>query len=316
MMIERSTPMIAIAPLGVMVVFAGLLFVVGAIICGRGRAALAALAVFLGFGAVALAGGLLLMGLCFGTTRVEVAEVPIHEELVRTVTEPVPVPQTPESGAPESGTQLLAEAEAPLVSDEAAAAARLVDSQPLAEKRTAARPQWMDEPQGKHGDGEYRKIASVEFYHSRAECEEALPDELRKAVEKYIDQFLGEEGAGKRVAMPMHDIHDRVVRDEWEEHTVGTYGTVVNLHKLLVFDRRVNEEIKERYRNARVAGRLTTTGVGAGLLLGFLGTVFGYLKLDTFTRGYYARRLQLAAGAAILVEAAAAALLAQGKFGF
>ena len=86
--------------------------------------------------------------------------------------------------------------------------------------------------------------------------------------------------------------------------------------KLLAFDSKFNADIKDRYQKARVAGRLTTTGIGAGLLLGFLGTVFSYLKLDTLTRGYYARRLQFAAGTVILALAAIVALLAQGKIGF
>jgi hypothetical protein len=305
---------VAIVPLGLLVLFAGVLFVAAAIISGRGRAALGALGVFLGFGAVALAGGLLMMGLWVGTTQVEVSQAPaIVDEVRRTAPDPLPVPQSHEAKAQTAA----AEVERPLATGEAALAAKVGDFQPVVEKTDVPRPKWMDEPQGKHGDdGEYRKIASVEFYHSRSECEEALPNELRSAVEKYIDQFLGEQGAGKLVAMPMHDIHERVVRDEWEEHAAGSYGTIVNLHKLLVFDRNVKNEILERYQRARVAGRLATTGVGAGLFLGFLGTVFGYLKLDTLTRGYYARRLQFTAGAAILAEAAAAALLAQGKFGF
>jgi hypothetical protein len=38
-----------------------------------------------------------------------------------------------------------------------------------------------------------------------------------------------------------------------------------------------------------------------------LGTVFGYLKLDTLTRGYYTHRLQFAAAGLILATAGAAA---------
>ena len=37
-----------------------------------------------------------------------------------------------------------------------------------------------------------------------------------------------------------------------------------------------------------------------GLVLALLGTMFGYLKIDTATRGYYTRRLQLVSTLAIL----------------
>jgi hypothetical protein len=45
------------------------------------------------------------------------------------------------------------------------------------------------------------------------------------------------------------------------------------------------------------------------LLLVLLGTAFGYLKLDTATKGYYSGRLKLAATAVILTAAAATALV-------
>jgi hypothetical protein len=44
------------------------------------------------------------------------------------------------------------------------------------------------------------------------------------------------------------------------------------------------------------------------LLLVLIGTAFGYLKLDTLTKGYYSGRLKLAATAVILTAAAATAL--------
>ena len=47
-------------------------------------------------------------------------------------------------------------------------------------------------------------------------------------------------------------------------------------------------------------------GIGAGWVMALLGTIFGYLKLDTLTRGYYTRRLQLVAGAVILTLIGAA----------
>ena len=51
--------------------------------------------------------------------------------------------------------------------------------------------------------------------------------------------------------------------------------------------------------------------LGAWPVLGFLGLVFGYLKLDTATRGYYTGRLQIGALAAVLSLAAAGVLLAR-----
>jgi hypothetical protein len=320
------TPWFVMAPLGLLAMFAVMLFVVvAAVLSGRNRGALGALGALLGFGAVALAGGLLLFGLRGG--RVEVFEslaqpprrppppveavpkVEINLDETAVAQAPKPSPQAPV----ESPTL---EAEASLATGSSADNAR-----PAAEGAAASsptpRPNWMDEPQGKQGsDGAYHKIASVELRRSRAECEEELPAELRKAVKQYIDQFLGDEGAAELVAMPVFDIHEHLIKGQWEEHTSDILGPIVNLHTLLVFDGKANAEIKDRYQHARVAERLTSTGFGAGLLLGLLGTVFGYLKLDTLTRGYYSRRLQFAAGSVILALAAIMARFAQGMFGF
>ena len=41
-------------------------------------------------------------------------------------------------------------------------------------------------------------------------------------------------------------------------------------------------------------------GVGAGSILGFIGLVFGLLKIDTWTKGYYTKRLFIGVPAAII----------------
>jgi len=45
-------------------------------------------------------------------------------------------------------------------------------------------------------------------------------------------------------------------------------------------------------------------------LLGLMGVVFAYLRLDTATKGYYSGRLQFLAAAAILALSAAGVLFA------
>ena len=54
------------------------------------------------------------------------------------------------------------------------------------------------------------------------------------------------------------------------------------------------------HQQALVAERLKYTAVATGGLFGLLATVFGYLKLDTLTRGYYTGRLRMAAAMTIL----------------
>ena len=57
---------------------------------------------------------------------------------------------------------------------------------------------------------------------------------------------------------------------------------------------------------------LLATNIGArlGLLLAFVGTIFGYLKMDTATRGYYSGRLRFGAGIVLLAIVGGALVLA------
>jgi hypothetical protein len=83
---------------------------------------------------------------------------------------------------------------------------------------------------------------------------------------------------------------------------------MINLHVLLEFDERSWRELSRMQHEREIEERVAVVGIGAGWLLALLGTVFGYLKLDTLTRGYYTRRLQLVAGAVILTLIGAAVL--------
>lgn len=169
------------------------------------------------------------------------------------------------------------------------------------------RPAWMDRPMGRV-DGLYRTRATVGPWMSRTECERELPDVLRGAVATYADHLLG-EGKGRFVSLPMSYIHEHIVRGEWEERRQDTIHTMISLHYLLEFDPETNHAIEANYRQSVVQSRLGYLSAGGGALVGLLTIVFGYLKLDTLTRGYYTGRLRLTAATAILVLAVIAGLL-------
>ena len=70
---------------------------------------------------------------------------------------------------------------------------------------------------------------------------------------------------------------------------------------------------KRIQRNAQIEHRLLEVAGGTAAVMLVLGAVFGYLKLDTLTRGYYTRRLQLAAGVVILTVAAGTVYVVRTK---
>jgi hypothetical protein len=231
-----------------------------------------------------------------------------------------PVGETSPSSSPATATSPERTA-APLTESagELAAPARPADAAqqaaPIqAHTAGAARPPWMDQPTG-YRDGVDRTIATAGPYATPQECNQRLNEAIREAVRNHVDRFMTLP-AGVEIELPPAYIHGRIVQDEWLQQSEYAVGPMYNLHALLVFDSAVNQEIERCYRESHLSGRLAYTGAGAALLLGLIGTMFGYLKLDTLTRGYYTGRLRAAAAAAILALVTVAGLLAHGDIGF
>ena len=169
-----------------------------------------------------------------------------------------------------------------------------------------APPAWIKDPPGLSGDVYYTTV-TVGPWKSVAECEEELIPKVKEAVGRYLENYLG-EGASKTVNVSLPYIHDRIIRERYVEEFVSETPSVnemVNLHVRLAFDSRTRAELKRMYREAQVESRLLEVAGGVAAVLLVLGAVFGYLKLDTMTRGFYTRRLQFASAVLILAVAGA-----------
>jgi hypothetical protein len=83
------------------------------------------------------------------------------------------------------------------------------------------------------------------------------------------------------------------------------------VHAQLVFDDKFRDEVELRWSELRSRSRLAQTGLGAGVVLLLLGTMFSYFKLDTATKGYYTGRLQFVTAGTILALVAASVVLAK-----
>jgi len=86
------------------------------------------------------------------------------------------------------------------------------------------------------------------------------------------------------------------------------YASLVNLHLLLKFDSEARRFIAQRWKELVIQDRMTRVGCGLLGLVGLLGVVFGYLKVDLATGGTYRGWLRCAAGLAILAIVAASLL--------
>ena len=182
---------------------------------------------------------------------------------------------------------------------------------PSSISRPSDRPKWVEAPADRKS--EIHKIAVSSGPHARrADCLHALDADLQRAVAEYIDEHLGVGSASKLVHYDLRTIKDRLVAsDVYEEDIDFSIGPMHQVHALLKFDKPFRAELDQRWHEIKATSRLLQAGLFGGSVLGFLGLVFGYLKLDTATRGYYTGRLQFGAVAAVLSLAAAGVFLAR-----
>jgi len=171
------------------------------------------------------------------------------------------------------------------------------------------RPAWVDQPAGKTDGGAYVTTTYVGPFKTLNEAEAAVAVEIQRSANEHINRLI-EPDAAQIVNLPMQYIDERIVTDIWQEkvdHEI--FGEMMNLHARLRFDETTHRDIRNHYKNAVIAGRLIAGGIGASALILLLATVYGYLKLDTATKGYYSGRLRVAAAGMILAIVAVGVLL-------
>lgn len=170
-------------------------------------------------------------------------------------------------------------------------------------------PAWVTAPTGKQPDGSYHIIVKSGPFKTRIECDQELRSLVALGVDHYVELLLGREtvrramGDGFRGSTLLSASElDNLVRQSWEEHGEAAYpvGEVVTVHALVAFAPQVQRRIEMRFHEQVSRARSWQAIIGSGSLLGLLATVYGYLRLDMLTRGYYTRRLRLAAAAMIL----------------
>lgn len=161
-----------------------------------------------------------------------------------------------------------------------------------------ARPEWVDEPDRHVGDVHHTVLVSDPFA-THGECIESLHDEMRTVTNRYLVQQFG-RGADRATSIDIGTILSLICTKEWVEPIQREWGTTNRVHVKMEFDRNVRAELERNWKQSQLRKRLFTTGAFASLVLGALGIIYTYLKVDTATKGYYTKRLQFAAGTGLL----------------
>jgi hypothetical protein len=174
------------------------------------------------------------------------------------------------------------------------------------------RPAWVESKPVLEGD--VHALAVKSDFHARdIDAWRALDTELVRGTKAYIGQYLGSSQAPLFFRYSLDEIKQRFLRPEnvYSETVQVSFGPMHQVHALLQFPDEFRQELDTRWAQVVVSGRLVrTAGVGLAVLA-LLAILFGYFRADTATRGYYTRRLQFVAVAAILALIAAGVVFAR-----
>jgi len=176
---------------------------------------------------------------------------------------------------------------------------------------------WVESEKVRTGSVHTTAISSGPQDNER-ECRRALDEELMKAVDEYVDEYLGGVYAEKLKASSLvgYDlgyIRRELVRPEniFHEEIQFSFGPMQQMHALVEFDDAFREGLDERWRGRVAMVRMMGTALAFGFVLALLGVVTGYFRVDTATRGYYTGRLQFSAAMVILSLIVAGVFLAR-----
>ena len=95
-------------------------------------------------------------------------------------------------------------------------------------------------------------------------------------------------------------IHQEIAKDQYFETVDRSFGPMKKLYTLIEFTPTVDRQLRQCWDAYQRQERFAVVGAGAGGVLGLLGLCYGLLKVDTWTKGYYTKRLFLGVPAAII----------------
>lgn len=192
-------------------------------------------------------------------------------------------------------------------------------------KYLTPRPDWVETPADVTGDLHQLTIESGLHLRPR-EADRALREQLEAAWSEYVNDYLNSSYASTLVGYKIEESksgNDRVfqvilkgqpfvvARNPFEEQVQVSVGVMNQSHLQVQIPPALRDQLDVRWSEVKATSRLLETGLGASVVLLLLGTLFGYLKLDTATRGYYTGRLQFGAAAVILAVIAASVMVAK-----
>ena len=184
------------------------------------------------------------------------------------------------------------------------------ETKPSGEAVAEDRPAWVDKPPKRVGEV-YRAVVASDPFSTADECFEQLekrfPTEVQKRLAKLVstaERSLVGSMSLESMGVSLDYIMREICREQYTEVLESSVGAMRRVYVLMEFTPAIESHLIESWQNGRRRGRLVSVAQVAGCVLASLALLYGTLQFDTWTRGYYTRRLLWGVPAAIIAVAA------------
>lgn len=173
---------------------------------------------------------------------------------------------------------------------------------PEADAKDPQRPAWVDQVPKRVGNV-YRKVVVSDPYDTVEGCYRALQrNKLREVVNERLDELAPDRYRPdlEKLGLGPEFIWREICHDEWVETLDMSVGEMKRVYALMEFDAAVDRQLADAYRDYERQFRVAEVGSAAGFGIGGLALLFSLLKVDTWTKGYYTKRLFFGVPAVII----------------
>ena len=163
------------------------------------------------------------------------------------------------------------------------------------------RPDWLLNLESRHL-GDRWSIVTAGPYPTAIECERDLSNEIKKATDEFINEYLASPLAARFLNYSGEELKTRFAPDmaRYAETVSVSLGPHQQIHAKLRFTNDFCRELEHRWTSVRQSSRVMQVGLLSVVVLFVLSTVFGYFKADSIA-GNRRASLQFASAGAILV---------------
>ena len=182
-------------------------------------------------------------------------------------------------------------------------------AEPPADAESSAhepRPAWVDAPPKRVGNVE-RYVVSSGPWKTFNECATALDSVIMGTVQEYMrttfDAEIDSAEMLRRLGITESYVRQSICTDQYVETTTHDFAGIDeemhNVHVLMEFDPAAQRYLEQCWNEHQQRENLVAVSLGGGGVFGLLALIYSLLKVDTWTKGYYSKRLLIGVPAVI-----------------